>query len=96
MKRSEVYFSAIQLPVDFLMIVLAALSAYAVRDVPQILALRPKLYDVDITDFLLVILAIAPVSMPLRDSTPCARRARRFPKPSKSSAPHHSFWFSLS
>jgi exopolysaccharide biosynthesis polyprenyl glycosylphosphotransferase len=60
-KRSEIYFSAIQLPVDFLMIVLAALSAYAVRDVPQILALRPKLYSVDFVDFLQVTLIIAPL-----------------------------------
>ncbi|MFZ1655181.1 MAG: sugar transferase [Candidatus Moraniibacteriota bacterium] len=61
MKRSEMYFSAVQLPVDFLMIVLAALSAYAVRDVPQILALRPKLYSVDFFDFLQVTLIIAPL-----------------------------------
>lgn len=61
MKRSEIYFSAIQLPVDFLMIVLASLSAYAVRDVPQILALRPKLYTVDFIDFLQVTLMVAPL-----------------------------------
>jgi len=60
-KRSEIYFSAIQLPVDFLMIVLASLSAYAVRDVPQILALRPKLYTVDFIDFLQVTLMVAPL-----------------------------------
>jgi exopolysaccharide biosynthesis polyprenyl glycosylphosphotransferase len=61
MKRSEIYFSAIQVPVDFLMIVLAALSAYAVRDIPQILALRPKLYSIDLVDFLQVTLIIAPL-----------------------------------
>ncbi|MEP7162544.1 MAG: sugar transferase [Candidatus Moraniibacteriota bacterium] len=60
MKRSEIYFSAIQVPVDFLMIVLAALSAYAVRDVPQILALRPKLYNILLLDFVQVILIITP------------------------------------
>ena len=43
------------------MIVLAALSAYAVRNVPQILALRPKLYNVDFFDFLQVTLIIAPL-----------------------------------
>ncbi len=61
MKRSEIYFSAIQLPVDFIMIVLAALSAFAVRNVPQILALRPKLYNIDLVDFLQVTLAVAPL-----------------------------------
>lgn len=61
MKRSEIYFSAIQLPVDFIMIVLAALSAFAVRNVPQILALRPKLYNIELIDFLQVTLAVAPL-----------------------------------
>lgn len=61
MKRSEIYFSAIQLPVDFIMIVLAALSAYAVRDIPQILALRPKLYSIELTEYLKVILIVAPL-----------------------------------
>lgn len=61
MKRSEIYFSAIQLPVDFIMIVLAALSAFAVRNVPQILSLRPKLYNIELFDFLQVTLAVAPL-----------------------------------
>jgi exopolysaccharide biosynthesis polyprenyl glycosylphosphotransferase len=61
MKRSEIFFSSIQVPVDFLMVVLAALSAYAVRNVPQILALRPKLYEIALLDFLSITLLIAPI-----------------------------------
>lgn len=61
MKRSEIFFSAIQLPVDLIMISLAALSAYYVRNIPQILALRPKLYDITLLGFMEVILFVAPI-----------------------------------
>ena len=61
MKRSEIFFSAIQLPVDLLMISLAALSAYYVRNIPQILALRPKLYDITLSGFMEVVFFVAPI-----------------------------------
>ncbi|MBP7061167.1 MAG: sugar transferase [Candidatus Moranbacteria bacterium] len=61
MKRSEIFFSAIQVPVDLLMIALAALSAYAVRNVPQILALRPRLYDISLQSFMEAVLFVAPI-----------------------------------
>ncbi|MBP5993833.1 MAG: sugar transferase [Candidatus Moranbacteria bacterium] len=61
MKRSEIFFSALQLPVDLLMISLAALSAYYVRNIPQILALRPKLYDITLSGFMEVIFFVAPI-----------------------------------
>jgi len=37
MKRSELFFSAIQVPIDFLMIVLAAITAFAVREMPDVI-----------------------------------------------------------
>ncbi|MFA5993509.1 MAG: hypothetical protein WC823_00965, partial [Parcubacteria group bacterium] len=61
MKRSELFFSAIQVPVDFIMIVLAGFSAYIVRDVPQIVALQPKLYNYPIEDYIRIIFLIAPI-----------------------------------
>ncbi len=62
MKRSELFFSAIQVPVDFMMIIiLAGFSAFIIRDVPQILALQPKLYNYPIADYIRIILLIAPV-----------------------------------
>ncbi len=61
MKRSEIFFSAIQLPIDIVMIALAALSAYYVRNIPQILALRPKLYDLTLSNFMEVVLVVAPI-----------------------------------
>jgi hypothetical protein len=61
MKRSEIFFSAMQLPIDIIMITLAALSAYYVRNIPQILALRPKLYDLTLGSFMEVVLFVAPI-----------------------------------
>ena len=61
MKRSEIFFSAMQLPIDIVMITLAALSAYYVRNIPQILALRPKLYDITLSSFMEVVFFVAPI-----------------------------------
>jgi exopolysaccharide biosynthesis polyprenyl glycosylphosphotransferase len=60
MKKSELFFSALQVPVDFLMIILAALSSFAIRNVPEILALKPKLYTFSLDSYLKVILIVAP------------------------------------
>lgn len=60
-KRSELFFSAIQIPIDAAMIVLAAVSAFAIRNVPQILALQPKLYNFPFKDYLAVVLVITPL-----------------------------------
>lgn len=61
MKRSELFFSAIQVPIDFIMIVLAGLSAFIVRDVPQILALQPKLYKFPFDSYVEILLTVTPV-----------------------------------
>jgi exopolysaccharide biosynthesis polyprenyl glycosylphosphotransferase len=48
MKRSELFFSAVQVPVDYTMIVLASLTAFSLRDIPWVidaLAL-PKVYQI--------------------------------------------------
>ncbi len=60
MKKSELIFSALQVPVDFIMIVLAAITAFAVRDIPQIMALKPKLYDYPLEGYLKIILLVVP------------------------------------
>jgi exopolysaccharide biosynthesis polyprenyl glycosylphosphotransferase len=61
MKKSELFFSALQVPVDFLMIVLAGVSAFVIRDIPQIIALKPKLYNFPFDIYFKAILIIAPV-----------------------------------
>ncbi|KKP79424.1 MAG: hypothetical protein A2271_02575 [Candidatus Moranbacteria bacterium RIFOXYA12_FULL_35_19] len=62
MKRSELFFSAIQVPVDFLMIVLAAISAFAIRNVPEIMINlgRPKLYTFSFESYIKIILIVTP------------------------------------
>lgn len=61
MKKSELFFSALQVPVDFLMIFLAALTAFSIRNVPEILALKPKLYSFPLNDYLKVVFIVAPI-----------------------------------
>lgn len=61
MKRSELFFSFIQVPLDYLMIVLAAVSAFVIRNVPEVLALKPKLYTFHFHTYLEIVLAVAPL-----------------------------------
>ncbi|HCU70849.1 MAG TPA: hypothetical protein DIC35_03820 [Candidatus Moranbacteria bacterium] len=37
MKRSELFFSAIQVPVDFAMIILASITAFTIREMPEVI-----------------------------------------------------------
>ncbi len=60
-KRSELLFSAIQVPIDAAMIVLAALSAFAVRNIPEVIALRPKLYIFPLESYLKIVAAVVPL-----------------------------------
>ena len=60
MKKSELFFSAIQVPTDFLMITLAAVSAFVIRDVPQILILKAKLYNFPFESYIKIVLIVAP------------------------------------
>lgn len=60
MKRSELFFSAIQVPVDFLMILLASMTAFAIRDIPQIVALKPKLYAFPFDVYIKIIIFVIP------------------------------------
>ncbi|EKD58551.1 MAG: exopolysaccharide biosynthesis polyprenyl glycosylphosphotransferase [uncultured bacterium] len=59
-KRSELLFSAIQVPTDMAAIILAALSAFAIRNIPEILALKPKLYTFPLKSYLGVIMMVVP------------------------------------
>jgi len=61
MKRSELLFSAIQIPVDFIMIVLAAISAFAIRNFPQIITLKPKLYEFSFHDYMQIVFFVMPL-----------------------------------
>ncbi|MEI7621489.1 MAG: sugar transferase [Candidatus Moraniibacteriota bacterium] len=60
-KKSELIFSAIQVPIDAVMIVLASLSAFVIRNIPEILLLKPKLYDFPLKNYLLSVLMLTPI-----------------------------------
>lgn len=61
MKRSELFFSALQVPVDFAMIILAAFTAFYIRNIPEFFAGRPKLYNYPLDIYLKIALAITPL-----------------------------------
>jgi exopolysaccharide biosynthesis polyprenyl glycosylphosphotransferase len=61
MKKSELFFSAIQVPIDFLMILLAAITAFAIRNIPEIMALKPKLYDFPFDQYMGIIFFVGPL-----------------------------------
>lgn len=61
MKRSELFFSAIQVPIDFAMILLAAISAFSVRNIPEVLALKPKLYNYPFETYIKIVLIVIPL-----------------------------------
>ena len=52
MKRSELFFSFILLPIDFIMIVLAGISAYYLRISDVATGVRPIIYNLPYKDFL--------------------------------------------
>ena len=60
-KRSELFFSAFQVPLDMIMIFLAALSAFMIRNIPQIISLQPKLYNFPLKSYIIVVLIIIPI-----------------------------------
>lgn len=60
MKRSELFFSALQVPIDFAMIFLAAMTAFLVRNVPQILQLKPILYTFSLNSYVKIVLIVVP------------------------------------
>lgn len=61
MKRSELFFSFILVPVDFLMVFLAGISAYHLRASEMATGIRPILYNLPFGEFLwsLVVVAVA-------------------------------------
>ena len=61
MKKSELFFNAIQVPIDFGMIVLAAITAFAIRNVPSVIQLKPLLYSFPFNIYLRVVMMVAPL-----------------------------------
>ena len=59
MKKSELFFSALQVPVDFIMVVAAGLVAYVLRVNPSIQEFRPVLYQFGLRQYAEMVLIAA-------------------------------------
>lgn len=59
MKRSEVILLILQVPIDFLMLILAGVSAYYLRFSDWATALKPVIFDISIFEFLSVVVWVA-------------------------------------
>lgn len=59
MKRSELFFSFLLVPLDFLMIVLAGISAYYLRFAQITTEIRPVIFNLPFRGYLVILLAIA-------------------------------------
>ncbi|MEA2088666.1 MAG: sugar transferase [Patescibacteria group bacterium] len=59
MKKSELVFTAILVPVDFIMLILAALAAYFLRFTPFIKEMRPVIFDLSFQYYFNIVFFIA-------------------------------------
>lgn len=59
MKRPELFFSFLLLPLDFIMIVLAGISAYSIRYSQFTQDLRPVIFDLPFVGYLKILIAVA-------------------------------------
>lgn len=60
MKRSEIFFSVIQVPVDFIMIILAATTAYFLRGLPAFQPYVSRVFNLSFDDYLNFAFIVAP------------------------------------
>lgn len=62
MKRSELFFSFLQVPVDFAAIILAAWTAFIIRNIPEVLVYigQPKIYELSINEYLTIAFIVVP------------------------------------
>ncbi|KKQ51749.1 MAG: Undecaprenyl-phosphate glucose phosphotransferase [Parcubacteria group bacterium GW2011_GWD2_38_12] len=60
MKRSEIIFKIVLVPMDFFMLAVAAFAVYFLRLSPFVTQYRPVMFDIPPSQFLLIVLAISP------------------------------------
>jgi exopolysaccharide biosynthesis polyprenyl glycosylphosphotransferase len=60
MKKSELFFAAILVPVDFAVVVASAAIAYWLRFTPGIVEIKPVLFDLPFNEYIKIALVIAP------------------------------------
>ena len=59
MKKSELIFSFLLVPLDFIMIVLAGMSAYYIRYADFFQAYRPAIFDLRLNEYLQAVIVVA-------------------------------------
>jgi len=61
MKKSELVFNAILVPIDILMIVFAGALAYSLRFSAEFSSLRPIVFDLPFRRFMEIVFAVSPI-----------------------------------
>ena len=61
MKKSELVFNALLVPIDFLMVILAGVLAYSLRFNVEFSNLRPIVFDLPFKSFMEIVFAVSPV-----------------------------------
>lgn len=61
MKKSELIFNALLVPIDFCMVVLAGILAYFLRFSGELAGLRPIVFDLPFDRYLQIVIALAPI-----------------------------------
>ena len=61
MKRSEIFFSALQVPADFAMIILAASTAYFLRGMPMFHGYVSRVFEISFENYLRFTLTVTPL-----------------------------------
>ena len=55
MKRSELFFSAITVPLDYVVLVASAVIAYQIRYLDAITSIRPVVFDLKFGNFIILV-----------------------------------------
>ncbi|MCK4891778.1 MAG: sugar transferase [Candidatus Pacebacteria bacterium] len=61
MKKSELIFNVLLVPIDFIMIVIAGVLAYSLRFSVEFSSLRPIVFDLPFMRFMEIVFAVAPI-----------------------------------
>ncbi|MBU2575900.1 sugar transferase [Patescibacteria group bacterium] len=65
MKRSELLFSFLLIPVDYLMLVLAGLAVYFIRYNTFLVQLRPPIFEIGLLEYLQIVLIVSLIWLPI-------------------------------
>lgn len=61
MKKSELIFSAILVPLDWMMLIAAGLTAYGLRFHPTVVDIRPVIFELPFADYIKIVVLVATI-----------------------------------